>query len=139
MRPDVGLLTNDPRFARRLLHPRSGGRFLLRDYLIPQVEQSYEDLLEAAAGADLLLTHVVGFAGPIVAEVLKLPWIFVALQPAVLFSVHDPPVLAEAQWARHLYRFGPGLPVTDETGPDTFEWLDSSDREVAQAAWIGGL
>jgi UDP:flavonoid glycosyltransferase YjiC (YdhE family) len=109
VRPDLGPLADDAQFLARVWHPRRGSEFLLRDYLIPQVEQSYEDLLDACRGADLLLTHTAGFAGPIVAEVLKLPWLSVALQPLVFFSAYDPPVIPGAEWARHVYGFGPGV------------------------------
>ena len=36
----------------------------------------------------------------------KLRWISIALQPAVLFSTYDPPIVAPALWARHLYPLG---------------------------------
>ncbi len=109
VRPDVGLVMNDKPLLSRLWHPRRGSEFLLRDYLIPSINQSYQDLLEACRGADLLLTHMAGLAGPIVADVLKLPWLSVALQPIVFFSSYDPPVLPGVEWARHFYQFGPGV------------------------------
>lgn len=109
VRPDVGLLADDVKFIAQLWHPKRGSEFLLRDYLIPYIEQSYKDLLQASHGADLLLTHAAALAGPIVADVLKLPWLSVALQPIVFFSAYDPPVLSGFEWARHFYGFGPGL------------------------------
>jgi UDP:flavonoid glycosyltransferase YjiC (YdhE family) len=109
VRPDVGRLLNDAAFIERLWHPRRGSEFLLREYLVPQVEDSYTDLLEACQGADLLLTHAAALAGPIIAEKLGLPWLSVALQPMLFFSAYDPPVLPGGEWARHLYRFGPRM------------------------------
>lgn len=109
VRPDVGLIMHDIDFIKRLWHPLRGSEALLRDYLIPQVEDSYEDLLHACKGADLLITHTAALAGPIVAEVLKLPWLSVALQPIIFFSTYDPPIISGLEWARHLYPFGPGL------------------------------
>ncbi|MGH9583572.1 MAG: glycosyltransferase [Bryobacteraceae bacterium] len=106
IRPDIGELLNDGALLRKLWHPRRGTEYLLRDYVLPAVEQSYADLLEACAGADLLLTHTAGYAGPVVAEKLGLRWLSVALQPTVFMSVYDPPVLAPAPWLRHFYRFG---------------------------------
>src|SRR5690242_4711973 len=90
----------------KIMHPRRGSEYLIRDYLLPQVENAYEDLNAACDGADLLLTHVAGYAGPIVAEARKLPWISIALQPAIFFSTYDPSVLAPAPWLRHLHRLG---------------------------------
>jgi rhamnosyltransferase subunit B len=107
VRPDVGLVMDDPEFIARVWDRRRGGEFLLRDYLVPHLEQTYEDLRQACRGADLLLTHPAALAGPILAEVLQLPWLSVALQPFMFFSSYDPPVLSGAEWARHFYRFGP--------------------------------
>jgi rhamnosyltransferase subunit B len=107
VRPDVGLIMENAEFIARLWDRRRGGEVLFREYLVPHIEQSYEDLLDACHGADLLLTHTAGLAGPIVAELLKLPWLSVALQPIVFFSSYDPPVLSGAEWARHFYELGP--------------------------------
>jgi rhamnosyltransferase subunit B len=106
VRPDVGLIMDDAEFIARLWDRRRGGEVLFREYLVPHIEQSYEDLLDACHGADLLLTHTAGLAGPIVAELLRLPWLSVALQPLVFFSSHDPPVLSGAEWVRHFYQLG---------------------------------
>lgn len=107
VRPDVGDLLHRPEMVKKLWDPKSGSEFLIRDYILPQINDSYEDLLSACRGADLVLTHVAGYAAPIAAEVLKLRWISVALQPMVFFSAYDPPVIPGAAWLRHLYRFGP--------------------------------
>ena len=109
VRPDVGLIKDDADVLAKLWHPQRGSEFLIREYLLPQLAQSYDDLLHACEGADLLVTHIAAYAGPIAAEMLKLPWLSVALQPLVFFSAYDPPVLPGAEWARHLYPFGPGI------------------------------
>jgi rhamnosyltransferase subunit B len=106
VRPDVGELLENSALMEKILHPRRGPEYLVRDYLLPQVENAYNDLNAACAGADLLVTHVAGYAGPIVAEARKLSWISIALQPAIFFSAYDPSVLAPAPWLRHLRRLG---------------------------------
>jgi len=107
VRPDVGELLHRPELVEKLWHPRHGSEFLIREYILPQLEESYEDLLKACAGADLVLTHIAGYGAPIAAEVLKIRWVSVALQPMVLFSAYDPPVIPSAAWLRHFYRLGP--------------------------------
>ncbi len=102
--PDVGELLTQPELIRKLWHPTKGPVYLMRDYLLPAVEQSYQDLNDACEGADFLLTHAAPHAGPIVAAVRKLPWLSVALQPAIYFSSYDPAVLAIAPWTRHIFR-----------------------------------
>jgi len=106
VRPDVGELLNQPELIQKLWHPTRGTIYLLRDYLLPQTENSFTDLDRACVGADLLLTHAAAYAGPIVAEVRKIPWLSVALQPAIFFSSYDPAVVAMAPWTRHLYKLG---------------------------------
>ncbi len=106
VRPDVGELMDNAEFLERLWDPRRGTEYLVRDYLIPNIEASYEDLAAACEKADLLLTHFGNCAGPILGELRKLPWLSVALQPIVFLSAHDPPVLSIAPWLKHFYRFG---------------------------------
>jgi UDP:flavonoid glycosyltransferase YjiC (YdhE family) len=107
VRPDVGELLHRPEFIAKLWHPTRGSEFLIREYILPQLNQSYEDLLSACRGADLILTHAAGYAAAIAAEILQIRWVSLALQPMVFFSAYDPPVIPGAAWLRHLYRFGP--------------------------------
>jgi UDP:flavonoid glycosyltransferase YjiC (YdhE family) len=93
VRPDVGELIGNQEFLEKLWHPRSGTRYLVREYLLPAIEAGYEDLLEICRGADLMLTHAIVFAAPIVAEQLHLRWLSVALQPLLFLSAHDQPAL----------------------------------------------
>jgi UDP:flavonoid glycosyltransferase YjiC (YdhE family) len=58
-----------------------------------QLDQTYEELTRAVAGADLLVSHPITYAGPIVAERERLPWLSTVLAPMLFFSRHDPPVL----------------------------------------------
>ncbi|MBV9308987.1 MAG: glycosyltransferase [Acidobacteriaceae bacterium] len=109
VRPDVGELLDRPEFVKKLWHPRRGSEYLIRDYLIPRVREGFADLREACRGADLLVTHAAAYPGPIVGELLRIPWISVALQPAVMFSVSDPFVIPAIPWVRHLYPLGPGV------------------------------
>ncbi|MGC2661378.1 MAG: glycosyltransferase [Bryobacteraceae bacterium] len=106
VRPDVGALAGQPEFAKKLWDPRSGPKTLMRDYVIPQIEQSYEDLYAASANADVLISHSVTYAAPIVAEVRKIRWLSFVLQPTSFFSSWDPPVLSPAPWFHHLRSLG---------------------------------
>jgi rhamnosyltransferase subunit B len=106
VRPDVGDFLDNPEFIAKLWDPRTGSEFLIRDYVMPQVDGSYEDLLEACQGADLLLTHAAAYAGPVVAEKLGLRWLSVVLQPMIFTSKYDAPVLPGAAWLKRLYGDG---------------------------------
>ena len=109
VRPDVGELLHNEELVRKLWHPRRGSEYLIRDYLMPALDGSYEDLLPLVRSADLLVTHFATFAAPIVAEKLQVPWLSVALQPAVFLSKYDPPVLAPAPWLHGLRVLGPAF------------------------------
>lgn len=92
---------SDPVFQRRALEELSGGRFVLRDTIFPQIRASYNDLLKATEGADLLVTQMLSFAGPLIAEMTGIPWISTVLAPSAFLSDTDSPVLASRlRWIR---------------------------------------
>jgi rhamnosyltransferase subunit B len=95
MRPDVGELQNQPDLVKRIFHPMRGSEYIIREMLMPPLRESLEDVSAAAEGADLLISHSVTFATPLVAEIRKLPWLSVVLQPSVMFSELDPPRLPQ--------------------------------------------
>ena len=77
----------------RVMDPRRGSEVIVRELLMPKLGESFEQLSRAAAGADLLLSHPITYAAPIVAELRKLPWLSTVLAPMLFFSTRDPPVL----------------------------------------------
>ena len=99
----------DQEMMDKVMHPRSGSGFLLNEMLFPFVRESYEDLLEAVNGADLLLTHPITFAGPLVAQKTGIPWISSVLAPASFLSAYDPPIPPFWQWMRHIELLGPRI------------------------------
>ncbi|MFL6415757.1 MAG: glycosyltransferase [Bryobacteraceae bacterium] len=107
VRPDVGELLDKPDLLAKLWDRRRATQFLIRDYLAPKVSESFEDLRSACGDADMVLTHSAAFGGPIVAELLRIPWLSVVLQPAALFSATDPPYIPEAPFLRHVFRIAP--------------------------------
>ncbi|MDZ4803131.1 MAG: glycosyltransferase [Bryobacteraceae bacterium] len=84
----------DKTFQLRAMHETNGSRYMLRDVMLPQIRVSYENMLEASAGADLLVTQMLTFAGPIVAEKTGIPWVSTVLAPLSYFSYQDSPVLS---------------------------------------------
>lgn len=102
--PDID--PGDRDIVARVMDPVRGPEVLIREWLMPRLDQTCRQLLDAATGADLLVSHPVTFAAPAVAQVLGLPWIATVLAPMSFFSVHDPPVLAHAPQLAALRRFG---------------------------------
>jgi rhamnosyltransferase subunit B len=91
----------------RVMHPRKGPEVILRELMLPSVEDAYEDLRQAVSGADLLISHPITFAAPVLAQKTGIPWVSSVLAPISFFSAHDFPVLPVAPWLKHLERLGP--------------------------------
>ncbi len=97
----------DPVTMEKVMHPKSGSGFLLNEMLFPFLREGYDDLLQAVAGADLLLTHPITFAGPLVAQTTGIPWVSSVLAPVSFMSAYDPPVPPFWPRMRHVQIFGP--------------------------------
>jgi UDP:flavonoid glycosyltransferase YjiC (YdhE family) len=103
--PDVD--PNDQATVARIMDPRRGTEVILRDLLMPALRHSYQQLKEAARGADLLVSHPVTFAAPVLAEEVGLPWVSTVLAPISFFSTTDLPAFPPAPRLVHLRRLGP--------------------------------
>lgn len=97
----------DVEMMERVMHPRLGGHVLMNEMLFPFVRDGYDDLLQVVKGADLLLTHPITFAGPLVAQTTGIPWVSSVLAPVSFLSAYDPPVPPFWQWLRHVQLLGP--------------------------------
>ena len=105
MRPERGRFGDAPAVMAQLVDHRRGPELMVREIFMPHVRDSYEDLARACAGAGLLVTHPLAFAGPLLAQKEGLRWASTALSPMTLYSAIDPPVFPAApwmQWARAL-------------------------------------
>jgi UDP:flavonoid glycosyltransferase YjiC (YdhE family) len=97
----------DPVMMEKVMEPRSGSGYLLNEMLFPFLRDGYEDLLHAVAGADLLLTHPISFAGPLVAQTTRIPWVSSVLAPVSFMSAYDPPVPPFWPWMQYVQILGP--------------------------------
>ncbi len=87
------------------------GEFLFRAIVVPGVRRSYEDILPLVAGADMVLTSSLCIGARLACERSAVPWIGIVLQPLMLLSAYDPPVIPKAEWLRPiLLRLG--VPAT---------------------------
>ena len=109
LRPGLGDFSGDPEVFRRVNHPVFGAEYIVRTLVMPFLRQSVEDLERASEGADLLVSHPLTYSVPLVSEKRGIPWISTALQPMVLLSAYDPPVLAPLPWMERLRPLGPGF------------------------------
>ena len=97
----------DSELIKKIMEPKTGGRFLTEEIIFPAVRDSYDDLFQAVQGADLLITHPAAPAGPLVGRKTGMTWISTVLAPLSFFSAYDPPVAPFWQWTRHFSVLGP--------------------------------
>jgi UDP:flavonoid glycosyltransferase YjiC (YdhE family) len=95
VRPDGPDLNVDRDAMLRIMNQRTGGEYVIRELMLPALRATYEDVLVAAQGADLLVSHVLTYATRLVAEKTDIPWVSGYLQPLGFFSAYDPPVLPQ--------------------------------------------
>jgi len=107
VRPDADL--TDRETVRRIMDPVRGAEFLVRQLLMPSVEQSVEDLSRVARGADLIVSHPLTFAAPLVARSMGIRWLSSVLAPLGFFSRLDPPLMAVHPLLASLQRNWPRL------------------------------
>ena len=106
MRPSVEVFGDLGETMQQLLHPRRGPEFLIRRMFMPHVRESYEDLDRIAQDADLLVSHPITFAAPLVAEKRGLPWVSTVLSPLSVMSAIDPPIFPGAGWLHAVRKLG---------------------------------
>ncbi|MET0181451.1 MAG: glycosyltransferase, partial [Caulobacterales bacterium] len=71
------------------------GAFYFKNAVLPFLEATTEVLWRASQDADVIITSTLGVSGRIVAEARNLPHVYVKLQPGLVYSPYDPPVMKE--------------------------------------------
>ena len=107
----------------KAFHLRTGTRYIVRELVLPFLEQSYEDTLPVAQQADVLVSHPIAMATPVIAEQIGKPWMGVILQPAPLLSIYDPPRISGAGWLNALL---------NRLGPRAWAFLFRTARRIAR-------
>ena len=106
LRPDAETFGSREQVIQRLFAGRSGVEFLVRDMFMAHIAASYEDLDRVAAGCDLIVTHPIGYAGPLVAQKRGLPWASSVLAPMSLLSCIAPPIIDGASFLHPVRALG---------------------------------
>jgi len=106
MRPDMTSFGDKAAIMERLIDPWRGPELMVREMFMPHVRQSYEDLARACSGADLLVTHPLTFAGPLLAQRTGLAWASTALSPMTMYSAIDPSQFPAASWMLWVRQLG---------------------------------
>ena len=71
VRPDLENFADRSEMVAKVMHAHRGPEFLFREMLMPALRDSFQDVVAAAEGADLLVSHIAMFATPIVAELFE--------------------------------------------------------------------
>jgi rhamnosyltransferase subunit B len=98
--PDIGGLLARPEQVRRLFHPTRGSEYVIRT-MLPALQEQSADIQQCASDSELIVSHSLAFAAHLFAERKGIPWISVALQPSMFFSVYDMPQLPQLKGLRH--------------------------------------
>lgn len=107
IKPDISF--DDKALHRRLTEPKRGLERVIREFMLPVLRTTYDDLLSVVqmdGGADLLISQILIFAAPLVAEKTGIRWVSTELQPGAFMSAYDPPVLAPFPALAKLRRLG---------------------------------
>jgi len=84
----------DRQLMARIMDPMRGAEYLMRHLMMPMLQQCYDDLAEAARNIDVVVSHPLSFAAPVLCEKRDLPWADSVLAPLSFFSSDDPPLVA---------------------------------------------
>ncbi|MBE2256537.1 MAG: glycosyltransferase family 1 protein [Ignavibacteria bacterium] len=90
-----------------------GAEYIVRELVVPYVKENFETLMSVTEDCDLIISHVLTFVSPIVAEKRGIPWLSVMLQPSTIMSAYDPPAFA----------FAVNMPKYKSLGPTFFRFL----------------
>ena len=117
---------------------RRGPEVLIRELVLPYLEQSYTDLLAVAADTDLMVAGEMLYPAPLVAEKLGLRWASIILSPSSFFSACDPSLLTPMPELIHLRKAGRlvNRAIMQFGGLTTYHWWRPV-RELRRAQGLG--
>ena len=98
--------------AKDVMDERNGSETLIRDYLLPHIRDTYEDLMNAVDGADLFIPGEIVLAAKSVEEKSGVPMASTTLAPLSMFSTFDSNVYPNAQFLKYVNFLGRPLHST---------------------------
>lgn len=105
IRPDNTALS-DPQEMARMMDLKTGTEYVIKNWVLANLRETYTDLMEIVKDADLIVTGEGVVAARLVAEKLEIPWAFAVLQPASFLSIYDPSVIPIFPFLAKLRGFG---------------------------------
>src|SRR6185295_15373809 len=84
------LSPEDPDVIKMVVDQKNGSENIFRKLLMPAIRQCHAETLRAVDGVELVLSHPISLASPIVCEQKKLRWASAVLAPLSFFSLNEP-------------------------------------------------
>lgn len=85
LRPELDF--NDPGLMQQMLDSKTGTEVIVREILLPALRHTYEDLMEAVQGSDLLVSINNGIlVAPLIAQKTRMRWVSCVLDPYYIYS-----------------------------------------------------
>ena len=131
------LTPDDKGLLRAVMDEHGGPEYVIRRLMVPAVREMYADLMEAARGADLLLTAELVLAADSVAEKADIPWIVATLAPLSFMSRYDPPILIQAPWLGRIGGVRANASTLSHAELDEALELDRGDPADLAARYLG--
>ncbi len=91
----------DREAARRVMDTENGSEILITEFLLPNLDDMYEDLTNAVVGADLLVAGEVVFVSHSVAAKQNIKFVSTTLAPLSMFSSYEPSIYPNALFLKH--------------------------------------
>ena len=127
LRPDVDV--SNRALMQQLMGQIRGSERVVK-MVLEMTRENYTDLDAVVANADLMLTHPLTFAGPLIAQKRpSLRWASSVLAPLSFFSAYDPPLMPAAPWISALLRL---------LGPRVARKTTGAMKRIT-AGWLGPL
>jgi UDP:flavonoid glycosyltransferase YjiC (YdhE family) len=121
LRPDT-LRPDDTETLSRLMDLKEGPSRLFREFIFPDIKNTYEDISLFAKDADAIVVGELVYAGQIAGDKMHIPWAFLALSPGGFFSAYDMPVTPGYDYFAALHRISPLL---NKALIEFFKWSTS--------------
>ena len=93
---------NDKELIKRAVDTRNGPETVIRELVLPFLDEMFEDLRTACEGADAMVTGELLYVARSLHELRGINWITTTLSPLTLFSFHDPGIYPGAGFLEFL-------------------------------------
>lgn len=88
-------LSFDKEVIERAMDSYNGARYIHFELVLPHLKNTYHELTKVVQGADLLISHPLCLASPLVAEKTGIRWVSSILSPLLVVSAYDSIFLAD--------------------------------------------